>query len=311
MQSVLKIVRRYWFLFVAAAAFIAGLVYPETGHGPARSVESQGRKTVRLVYVNWAEGIAMTNLAKVILEDKMGYQVKMTMADPAPLFTSLAKGDNDAFLDAWLPVTHGDYMEQYGDRVRDLGYNYKGARIGLVVPEYVEVNSISQLPEKRDLFEGQIVGIDAGAGIMGRTEKVIQAYDLDYTLLSSSGPAMTVSLKSAIQKNKPIVVTGWKPHWMFARWRLKFLDDPKGVYGRSENLHTITRLDLPQDMPGVVNFLKKFKLNDKLLGSLMGAINESPGSPEQAARQWMRGHEELIGSWLPAQDRKRASEEVG
>eukprot|EP00831_Metopus_contortus_P059848 TRINITY_DN51815_c0_g1_i2.p2 TRINITY_DN51815_c0_g1~~TRINITY_DN51815_c0_g1_i2.p2 ORF type:complete len:134 (+),score=41.03 TRINITY_DN51815_c0_g1_i2:67-468(+) len=38
---------------------------------------SNSKETVKLGYVNWAEGIAMTNLSAVILEDKMGYQVDM------------------------------------------------------------------------------------------------------------------------------------------------------------------------------------------------------------------------------------------
>jgi glycine betaine/proline transport system substrate-binding protein len=305
MKNFYKALVKYWFLFVAVAAFVAGLIYPGTGWGPEQKSSDAGGRAVRLVYVNWAEGIAMTNLAKVVLEDKMGYRVKTIMADPAPLFTSLAKGDNDAFLDAWLPVTHGDYMEKYGDRVKDLGYNYQGARIGLVTPEYVSVDSIYQLTDSKDLFDGQIVGIDAGAGIMQRTEKVIKAYNLRYKLLSSSGPAMTVSLKSAIEQKEPVLVTGWKPHWMFARWKLKFLDDPKKVYGKSENLHTITRTDLAQDMPRVVTFLKKFKLDDESLGSLMGAINDFPGPPEEACRQWMQEWEELIDAWLPSGEKSK------
>lgn len=106
-------------------------------------------KTVSLYYVNWAEGVAMTNLAAAILEDE-GYTVTLTEADPGIVFTTIAQGDADAFLDAWLPVTHGTYEEEYGDQYLDLGYNYEGARIGLVVPTYVEIDSIDEL---NDLLE--------------------------------------------------------------------------------------------------------------------------------------------------------------
>ena len=296
-RSFLQIVRSYGFLAVAIAAFAAGLVFDRREDaGPA----PEGRQeSVSLVYVNWAEGIAMTNLVKVVLEDRMGYHVTMTMADPAPLFTSLASGDKDAFVDAWLPVTHGDYMDEYGDRVNDLGPNYRGARVGLVVPEYVQVNTIPELADHRDLFEGEITGIDSGAGIMKRTETAIDRYGLEYELMASSGPAMTTSLKSAIRREAPVVVTGWRPHWMFARWKLKFLDDPKGVYGREEDLHTITRSGLAQDMPKLVDFLKAFELDSQQLGSLMGAIQESSGGPEQAARGWAESHDALVASWLP------------
>ena len=86
----------------------------------------------------------MTNLAKVILEDQ-GYRVTLKNADIAPIFTSVASGKADVFMDAWLPVTHADYMEQYGDRLETLGTVYEHAKLGLVVPEYVTIRSIEDL----------------------------------------------------------------------------------------------------------------------------------------------------------------------
>ena len=93
-------------------------------------VDSKDRKKISIAYANWAEGIAMTNLAKVILEDQ-GYRVTLKNADIAPIFTSVASGKADVFMDAWLPVTHADYMEQYGDRLETLGTVYEHAKLGL------------------------------------------------------------------------------------------------------------------------------------------------------------------------------------
>ncbi|MFP4698485.1 MAG: glycine betaine ABC transporter substrate-binding protein [Eubacteriales bacterium] len=255
--------------------------------------------TVKLGYVNWAEGVAMTHLAQVILEDKMGYEVDLTMADAAPIFTSVASGNYDAFLDAWLPVTHEDYMEDYGDDIVDLGYNYEGARIGVVVPEYVDINTIEEMNDAKDQFEEEIVGIDAGAGIMKATNTAIDEYDLEFELLTSSGPMMAAALEKAIENGDWIAVTGWKPHWKFARWELKFLEDSKGVYGAIENIHTIARKDIEEDMPEVADFLKNFKLDDQQLGDLMGRISDGEtGQEEDLAREWMEDNEDLVDSWL-------------
>ena len=266
--------------------------------GCSTGEETDNNGTVKLGYVNWAEGVAMTNLAKVILEDKMDYEVEMTMADPGAIFTSISSGDYDAFLDAWLPVTHQNYMEKYGEDLVDLGYNFEGARIGLVVPEYVEIDTIEELNEVADDFDGQIIGIDSGAGIMGATEKAIEEYNLDIELLPGSGPVMTATLKDAIENEEPVVVTGWKPHWKFARWDLKFLEDSKGVYGDVENIHTVVRTGLKDDMPEVSTFLENFYLDDQQLGSLMGVIADSDKEPDEAAREWMEENEELVNSWI-------------
>ncbi|QDE67410.1 glycine/betaine ABC transporter [Myxococcus xanthus] len=267
--------------------------------GDTESPAPAKKPVVRLVYVNWAEGVAMTHLVQAILEDRMGYEVKTTMADVAPVFASLANGDADAFLDGWLPVTHQSYMERFQGKVVDLGTNYEDARIGLVVPADLDITSIEQLNGKAKDLSQSIVGIDSGAGIMTTTEKAIAEYKLDLKLVPSSGPAMTAELKDAIAKKRPVVVTGWKPHWKFARWDLKFLDDPKGVYGAKESIHTLTRVGLEKDLPDVATLLRNFKLDDQQLGSLMGAIEEAAASPEKATREWVKKNQALVDGWIP------------
>ena len=260
---------------------------------------SKSKPVIQLGYVNWSEDIAMTNLMSVILKDKLGYDSKQIQTDVAPLFTSLAKGSTDVFLDCWLPVTHKDYMDRYGANLKDYGVSFDKAKIGLVVPSYVKIDSIEQLNSAKDQFNGTIVGIDAGAGIMTTTDKAIKKYGLNYSLMPGSGPTMTAALKKAINGKKPIVVTGWQPHWMFSRWDLKFLKDPKNVYGQAESIHKLGRKGLDKDTPEVAEFLTKFKMTDKQLGTLMDAV-ENSNDPESAARSWMNKNEDTVKSWLPA-----------
>lgn len=77
---------------------------------------------------------------------------------------------------------------------------------------------------------------------------------------------MTAALKKALDANEPVVVTGWSPHWKFARWDLKFLDDPKNSFGESEAAYKYVRKGLADDLPEVARFihnvsrLNKFQL---------------------------------------------------
>jgi glycine betaine/proline transport system substrate-binding protein len=256
-------------------------------------------KTADLVYVNWAEGVAYTNLAKVILEDDMGYDVTITAADVAPAYTAVAQGDKDAFMETWLPVLHKDYIERFKDQVVDLGNVYEGTQSGLVVPSYVTIDKISELPAHADQFDDEIVGIDAGAGIMKTTEQLIDEYGLDYELVSSSGPAMTAALKKAIDSEDWIVVTGWKPHWMFGRWDLKFLQqDEDKVMWKKGNIHIMGRLGLKEDKPELAQFLENYFFTDAQLSDLMLAIKDADDS-ETAAREWKNAHPDLVASWVP------------
>ena len=70
----------------------------------------------------------------------------------------------------------------------------------------------------------------------------------DWNVVTASSAAMTATLKKSYDRKKPIIVTGWTPHWMFSRYKLKFLDDPK-TYGTAEQIHTITRTGFSKEQP--------------------------------------------------------------
>ena len=255
-------------------------------------------KKISIAYANWSEGIAMSHLAKVILEEH-GYNVKMLNADLAPIFASLSRKKADVFMDVWMPVTMHDYMEQYGDRLEIISDIYDNARIGLVVPEYVTIRSIEELNEHKELFSGKIIGIDAGAGIMKTTEKALDNYGLDYKLMTASAPAMTTSLEKAIQKKEWIVVTGWTPHWMFGRYKLKVLDDPKQIYGKAESIHTVSWKGFSEKDPFAAELLRNIRLTDRQISSLMTAVEKTQKTETYAARQWIKAHQTLVDSWIP------------
>lgn len=255
-------------------------------------------KKISIAYANWSEGIAMSHLAKVILEEH-GYNVKMLNADLAPIFASLSRKKADVFMDVWMPVTMHDYMEQYGDRLEIISDIYDNARIGLVVPEYATIRSIEELNEHKELFSGKIIGIDAGAGIMKTTEKALDNYGLDYKLMTASAPAMTTSLEKAIQKKEWIVVTGWTPHWMFGRYKLKVLDDPKQIYGKAESIHTVTWKGFSEKDPFAAELLRNIRLTDRQISSLMTAVEKTQKTETYAARQWIKAHQTLVDSWIP------------
>lgn len=252
---------------------------------------------IELGYVMWACAEASTHLAQAVIEDELGYEVTATSLEAGGLYSGLARGDVDAMSCAWLPVTHEEYINEYGDDIVEVATHYEGARIGLVVPEYVEANTIPELNDYVDEFGGEIQGIDGGAGIMMATEDAIPEYDLDFDLIEASDVAMTAALMDAIADEEPIVVTGWTPHWKFAEVDLKFLEDPEGVYGEAEYIGTFTREGLEDDAPDVVEFLENFHVTDEELGEVMGLIADDV-DPLDAARQFMDDNPDVVEEWL-------------
>ena len=255
-------------------------------------------KEVSIGYVDgWSDSVATTFVAAQVIKEKLGYDVKLQAVATGIMWQGVATGKLDAMLSAWLPVTHGEYWTKNKDKVVDYGPNFKDAKIGLIVPEYVKAKSIADLKDDTS-FKNKIVGIDAGSGVMLKTDQAIKDYGLGYKLQASSGAAMIAELTRAEDKKESIAVTGWVPHWMFAKWKLRFLEDPKGVYGAAETVNSIGSKGLEKKAPEVAAFLKKFQWASKdEIGEVMLAIQEGT-KPDVAAKAWVAKHPERVAEWL-------------
>ncbi|UCJ17377.1 glycine betaine ABC transporter substrate-binding protein [Pseudomonas sp. MM211] len=263
------------------------------------SAMAADKPALKIGYVNgWDDSVAVTHVAGEILKTKLGYDVTLQPVEPAIMWQGVARGDLDATLSAWLPATHGEYFEKLKDKVTVLGTNYDGAKIGLIVPDYVEAKTIADLEKYAKDFDGKITGIDAGAGVMRRAEDAIKEYDLkSIKLMPSSGPGMATALTRAEKDQKPIVVTGWIPHWMFAQWKLRFLEDPKNVFGEAEHVDTVANPGLEAKAPEAAAFLKKLSWSAEEVGAVMLSIRDGV-KPEEAAKQWIAKNPDRVAEWL-------------
>ncbi|WP_419780894.1 glycine betaine ABC transporter substrate-binding protein [Maridesulfovibrio sp.] len=259
-----------------------------------------GDKKVKLAYVEWDCATATTNVLKAVIEERLGMECEVIPVAAAAMWQAVGTGDVDGLATAWLPVTHADYLKRVEKKVVDLGPIVSGAKIGWAVPTYVEVDSIADLNKYADKFDDKIIGIDPGAGLMRLSEEAMEKYGLDkFELMEGSGATMTAALANAIKNKEWVVVTAWSPHWMFGRWDLKYLKDPKGVLGESETINTIVRKGLDKDMPKVYSFLDKFAWKDAGQLQMVMAWNQEKGAdPYENAKRFIKENKAQVDSWL-------------
>ena len=292
--------RRRWLAALVAALSAVALVAAGCGGRQSQTGTGQQSKTINIGYISWDENIANAHLFKVLLEKK-GYKVNLTQLDAGPTYAGLAQGSVDLFQDAWLPSTHGDYWAQYKNKLEDLGLWYNQATLNLAVPNYVtDVNSIADLKTHAAKFDNAITGIDPGAGETRITkDQVIPQYGLqDMKLNTSSSTAMLAALDKAVKEQKPIVVNLWHPHWAYAKYPLKDLQDPMGAMGKAEELHSIGRQNFSRDFPDVADMVKKFHVTDEQLAGLENAVSQAPkGQEDQAAQQWADHNPQVVGAF--------------
>jgi glycine betaine/proline transport system substrate-binding protein len=133
---------------------------------------------------------------------------------------------------------------------------------------------------------------------MKSSEAAIKAYGLKVKLLDGSDATMTSALKDAVRQKKDVVVTAWTPHWMFARYDLKYLADPKKSFGEAESVNTLARKGLKDDLPEVYAILQKFKLTIKDEEAVMAENEEKGAKPEATAAKWIAQNRATVDGWL-------------
>lgn len=269
---------------------------------PASEVLKNGdQKDLTIAVFNgWDEGVAASELWKAILDEK-GYNVTLEYADVAPVYSGITTGDYDVVLDTWLPITHASYIDKYGDKMVDLGAWNNEAKLTIAVNEDAPIDSIDELADNAELFDNRLVGIEPGAGLTEvTTDTVIPGYKLgklDY--LTSSTPAMLSELKAATDAGENIAVTLWQPHWAYDAFPLKNLEDPQGLLGEAESIHSFGSASFEKDFPTASEWIKGFTLDSQKLASLENAMFNSGGSTSDygpAVKKWIADNQEFVDS---------------
>ena len=235
---------------------------------------------IRIGWVNWSDTEIAGKLANNVLQDQLKQPVKLVLADIGIQFQALANVNNDLIPMFWLPSTHKAFYDKYRDKLEDLGVLYEG-RIGMAVPTSIPVSEIASVedlnkPEVREKLGGKILTSEVGNGQYKLTEKAIKEYKLDgYKMVASSESGMLSELDRNLKRDKWSLINAWSPHWMFSKWPLRYLDDPKQIFGGAEKIHAVARKGFSAEHPDVARFFANFTIPQADLEKLMFTARES------------------------------------
>ncbi|WP_233859565.1 glycine betaine ABC transporter substrate-binding protein [Paraburkholderia sp. HD33-4] len=283
--------------FMAKVA-VSTVVALGVGIGSASAAEP-----IKLAITDWADVLATANVAKYVLETKLNQPVKFVNADIGIQFQGVARGDLDIMVGGWLPVTHAVYYAKYKNDLDDVGVIYTGGRNGWAVPAYVpesQVSSIADLskPEVASKLDSTIQGIGPGSGLMQASAKSVQAYGLTgYNLQSSSEAGMLAAVSRAYQTKQWVVATVWSPHWLWQKWQMRYLKDPKGTLGGEEQVHAFASKQFASKFPRADVFFKHFKLTLADVEAIELEGN-STNDYASAAKKFVDAHPDKLQAWL-------------
>lgn len=282
---------------MGVAAALAGSV--------ATTALAQDATPVKIGWAAWSDAEFVTKLAAKLIQDELGHEVELVQTDVAPLYQGVGRGDLDAMMMAWLPQTHADYFAKVEDKVETLGTVYDDAKLGWVVPAYVPEDAISSIEdlakdEVKEKLGNTVQGIDPGAGLTRLSEQAVKDYDLsDYKLQISSEAGMLTTVDRAIRSEEWFVATSWSPHWMFGKYDIRYIEDPKGSLGKAEHVDVLARKGFKEENPVVAGFLSRMKLPIADLEAAM--FNAQETSYEAAVEKYIADHPDQVKAWLAAE----------
>lgn len=253
------------------------------------------------VFSGWDENYVVAELAKVALEEQ-GYTVEFQeLPEAGAVYQGVADGDIDIVIDAWLPNTHAQYVEQFGDDLEDVGCWFDEGYLTIAVNSDSPAQSLDELAENAAEYGNRIVGIEPGAGLTTTTQnEVIPTYgleDMDYP--TSSSPAMLAELDNAMAAGENIAVTLWHPHWAYAAYDIRDLDDPEGALGEAERLYNLGRPGFHEDFPNAAQLIQNLYLSNEQLLEIEDIMVVQNGREDNAGSiaEWLDANPDFVADW--------------
>lgn len=144
-----------------------------------------------------------------------------------------------------------------------------------------------------------ITGLEPGAGQTELNEQAINEYEslAGWEQQTSSTGAMLSALDEAIKNEEPIMITAWSPHFMFAQWDIKYLEDPKGIFGEEIHAATLVKEGLQDESPEAYALLERFNWDISDVDAALLKAEEEQLDMDVVAQQWVDENEETVAEW--------------
>ncbi|HEU5138983.1 MAG TPA: ABC transporter substrate-binding protein [Bacillales bacterium] len=252
-------------------------------------------------------------VARTIIEEGYGFPTGVTQGSSPVTILGLQNGDIDVYMEIWTQNVEEPWQKALkSGKVKQVSVNYDDNKQGLYVPTYViegdsergiqpmapYLKTTKDLLKYADLFEGRIVGAPLGWSVESVCKQQMEKYGLKgkYEYFSpGSGTSLKASLKRAYEDGKPWVGYMWGPTWILGKYDMTLLE---GSFPQNDVLVAIHK-KLSDQAPKVVKFLSQYETSAALTNAALAYMHKNEASPEEAAKWFLRNHEELWMKWVP------------
>jgi glycine betaine/proline transport system substrate-binding protein len=295
----------------------------------AAPAESSGEKiTIKLAENPWTGSSVNVAVAKILLQDQLGYTVENVTIDENAQWPALATGDLSASLEVW-PSGHAENVKQYIDDqkvVEKAGELGVVGKIGWYIPTYmVEKNPAlatwegfkdpaiaKEFATAETGDQGQFLGGDPSW--VQYDEQIIKNLGLNFKVVyAGSEQSILAALDSAYSREAPILIYFYKPHSAFAKYDLTNVTLPENTaecYAKAEAggvdcdyptdvLFKIAWSDLKNKAPDAYQLISKMNYSTDDQVTMIADVDANGKTAEEAAHAWLDANQDKWKAWLP------------
>jgi glycine betaine/proline transport system substrate-binding protein len=296
--------------------------------GSAGAVPDNSDVTIKIAVNPWVGSAANANIAKQLLEQKLGYTVELVEIDEFAQFPALSTGDLDATLEVW-PSGHAKDYKKYieGDNgVVDGGELGVIGQIGWWIPTYLldanpEFATWEGLKGNEAMFAtaesgdaGQLV--DGDPSFVTFDQPIADNLGLDFKVIYAGSEAAELSaLDAAYSKEDPFLFYFWTPHWAQEKYDLTMVELPAvsseceaaaagdaNAYACAypeDDLYKAFNADLQTRAPAAFALLSAMNYtNDDQ--NIVGLSLSDGDDPAAAADGWLADNPQVWQPWVDA-----------
>ncbi len=296
--------------------------------GGGNAVESED--PIKMTLHDWTGQLLSTNLAAAVLEEA-GYNVELVQAEYMAMYAGLETGDLHVAMEVWA-TTAKEVMDASlaTGKTVNLGETGMVAREEWWYPEYMK-DRCPGLPDWQALNKcasefstpetapkGRYLGGPVTWG--GFDEERVAALGMNFTVIhAGTDAALFAELESAYERQAPILLWIYQPHWAPAKFKGEFVEFPpytpecytdaaagvntSAAYDCGKPVGPIWKVGwagLANKWPGAAKILQAFTLSNDEMGAMVGKVDLDGETLESVVDQWMKDNGARWKDWIGA-----------
>lgn len=269
---------------------------------------------------SWTAAEVQTEIVRQLAADhpELGVsEVSSVNVDPAAGWVGLQRGDLDLLTEVNLP-NQQTFADKAAAEVDLVSNTYDGASQGWFVPRYLVegpdapaagLTRVDQLNQYADAVGGTLYDADPGWVTTEQNTKRLKGFGLDLEHKTSSEAALIAQLKRSYDRQEPILLYFYHPHWLFQTYDLVQLEEPKpyedGCFTTRDDCAIPTlaawiaaRKDLAERAPAFAAALGKIEIPLTDVEAMLDQVDQQDKKPEEVAQQWLADHRSEVDAWL-------------